>query len=260
MASPRLVRTPVYQQLNQLLRDLIRDKQFTPGAQFLTEREVASRYEVSRATANKAISTLVAEGLLEFRKGAGTFLRGGRIDADLRELVSFTARAEATGAVPSTRVLSFRVASANGMPRDVAGTLGAARADPVIEMERLRLADGQPLILERRWMSGLLVPGLGREDVAGSIYSVLTSRFGFAVAGCTQEFTAANLGRQDAKHLAARAGAAALLVRSTGFLADGRPLWHERTLYRPDGYTFVNRIGRAPGGDQPGLRPRMLPR
>src|SRR3954468_24443930 len=112
MQPPRLVRTPVYQQLNQLLRELVREKQFAPGQQFLTEREVASRYEVSRATANKAISTLVTEGLLEFRKGAGTFLRGNRIDTDLRELVSFTARARSVGATPTTRVLSFRHHSA----------------------------------------------------------------------------------------------------------------------------------------------------
>jgi GntR family transcriptional regulator len=260
VASPRLVRTPVYQQLNQLLRELIREKQFAPGAQFLTEREVAARYEVSRATANKAISTLVTEGLLEFRKGAGTFLRGNRIDADLRELVSFTAHAESTGAAPTTRVLSFRTGAASGIPKDVAAALGVARGEAVIEMERLRLAGGQPLILERRWVPAALVPGLSREDVGGSIYALLTGRFGFAIGGCSQEFAAANLGRQEARHLAARGGAAALLVRSTGFLGDGKPLWHERTLYRCDGYTFVNRLGRVPGADQPGLRSRIVPR
>jgi GntR family transcriptional regulator len=260
MASPRLVRTPVYQQLNLLLRDLIREKQFAPWAQFLTEREIATRYEVSRATANKAISTLVAEGLLEFRKGAGTFLRGNRIDADLRELVSFTARAESIGASPSTRVLSFRSDAAGAMPKDAVAALGVARSDTVVEMERLRLADAQPLILERRWMPAMLVPGLTREDVAGSIYSLLTGRFGFVIGGCSQELAAANLGRQEAGQLDARAGAAALLVRSTGFLDGGRPLWHEHTLYRSDGYTFVNRLGRVPGADQPGLRPRIVPR
>jgi DNA-binding GntR family transcriptional regulator len=254
MAPPRLMRVPVYQQLAELLRELLRGKSLAPGQQFLTEREVAERYEVSRATANKAISTLVTEGLLEFRKGAGTFLRGHRIDTDLRELVSFTAAASSAGSSPTTKVLSFRIHSASGAPKDVDSTLGLGRMDMVTAMERLRLADGQPLILERRWLPSLLVPKLTEEDVAGSIYSALTQRHGLTVGGCVQQLSAVNLGREEARHLAAKPGSAALQVASTAFLADGRPLWHERTLYRSDGYTFVNRLGNAPGKHAPGLR------
>lgn len=73
----RLVRSPIYQQLNQLLRDLIREGEFKSNEQFLTERQICDRFNVSRATANKALSNLVAEGVLEFRKGVGTFVRGG---------------------------------------------------------------------------------------------------------------------------------------------------------------------------------------
>jgi GntR family transcriptional regulator len=254
MTPPRLMRVPVYQQLAELLREALRGKGFAAGQQFLTEREVAERYEVSRATANKAISTLVTEGLLEFRKGAGTFLRGSRIDTDLRELVSFTAAASSAGTAPTTKVLSFRIHSASGAPKDVDSTLGLGRMDMITAMERLRLADGQPLILERRWLPSLLVPGIAREDVEGSIYSLLTDRFHLAIGGCHQSLSATSLSREDARHLEAKPGAAALLVASTAFLADGRPLWHERTLYRGDGYTFVNRLGNAPGTQAPGLR------
>ena len=51
-----LMREPIYQQLNQLLRSLIRSVEFPVGGQFLTERQVSERFEVSRATANKALS------------------------------------------------------------------------------------------------------------------------------------------------------------------------------------------------------------
>lgn len=64
-----------HQQLIAKLRKLLRSRQFVPGTQFLTEREIAERFETSRPTANKALSSLVSEGLLEFRQGAGTFVR-----------------------------------------------------------------------------------------------------------------------------------------------------------------------------------------
>ena len=48
----RLVKEPVYQQLNDLLQGLIRRVEFKAGQQFLTKREVGERFEVSRVTAN----------------------------------------------------------------------------------------------------------------------------------------------------------------------------------------------------------------
>ncbi|MFN9913156.1 MAG: GntR family transcriptional regulator, partial [Pirellulaceae bacterium] len=52
---------------------------------FLTEREIADRFGVSRPTANKALASLVSEGLLEFRRGVGTFVQ--RLRAKLAQLV-----------------------------------------------------------------------------------------------------------------------------------------------------------------------------
>ena len=60
----KLVRDPVYKQLNDALRRLIAAGEFTRGTKFLSEREIGQRFSVSRATANKALSTLVAEGVV----------------------------------------------------------------------------------------------------------------------------------------------------------------------------------------------------
>ena len=65
----QLVRDPIYHQLNQALRELISSADFAAGDRFLTERQVSERFRVSRATANKALSNLVAEGVLEVRSG-----------------------------------------------------------------------------------------------------------------------------------------------------------------------------------------------
>ncbi len=247
MTEP-LNRVPVYQQLNQRLRALLSDQAYAPGRRFLTERDIAERFAVSRATANKALSNLIAEGLLEYRKGLGTYVRSNHLDNDLRALVSFTARAQASGTRPETRVLAFAVARAAELDPAVAEVLGLGGDDAVATMERLRLADGQPLILERRAIRADLVPSIARADVEGSIYQFFTDRCRLRLGGCDQAISAVNLDRAEAHLLGTAVGAAGLEIRSVGYLEDGRALWHERTLYRGDGYTFRNRLGRLPEG------------
>jgi DNA-binding GntR family transcriptional regulator len=73
-----------HQQLNELLQELIRNGEFKPGQQFITEREVVERFSVSQVTANKALSHLAVSGLFEFRKGAGTLVRERILDCDLK--------------------------------------------------------------------------------------------------------------------------------------------------------------------------------
>ena len=63
-------------ELTGKLRDLLASGAFPPGARFPSEYELQDRYEVSRATANKAVALLSAEGLLERgRRGSGTFVK-----------------------------------------------------------------------------------------------------------------------------------------------------------------------------------------
>src|SRR5215813_8676358 len=114
-----LVKEPIYQQLNSHLRLLIGSGECPIGTKFLTERQICERYGVSRATANKALSNLVSEGLLEFRKGVGTFVRGRALDYNLRALVSFTDKANAAGKRPSTEVLQFETVAAADVLDDV---------------------------------------------------------------------------------------------------------------------------------------------
>jgi GntR family transcriptional regulator len=238
-----LERNPIYQQLNGILRDLVRSGELTVGDRFPTEREVSERFQVSRATANKAISNLVAEGILQFRKGVGTFVKEPVLDYDLRALVSFTDKARAAGKIPSTRVLSLEEHPAAALPAAEVGPLLLRPEEPVYAMERLRLADGVPVIYERRFLSARHCPGLTAAVIAGSLYALLTEKFGLAVAGADEVLRAVNLDTRNAGILDVPPGSAALLVVSTAFLEGDVPLWFERTLYRADAYEFRNRLG-----------------
>ena len=246
-----LMREPIYQQLNQLLRSLIRSEEFPVGRQFLTERQVSERFEVSRATANKALSNLVAEGLLTFRKGVGTFVSAQSMDYNLRTLVSFTDEARAAGKKPETRVLVFERVAAHTVSDDVAKALQVSGRDSLWYMERLRLADGLPVILEHRHIVEAHCPGLKKRDVQGSLYGIWKDLYNLDVEGAEQSIRAVGLNRSEAKAMSTRQNTAGLLITSLGFLTGHNPLWFERTLYRGDAYEFHNRLIGIQGAGEP---------
>jgi GntR family transcriptional regulator len=239
----QIVRDPIYHQLNQALRELISSADFTAGDRFLTERQVSERFQVSRATANKALSNLVAEGVLEFRKGVGTFVRGGILDYDLRRLVSFTERATAAGRTPSTRVLSFAVADGGSLEDQVRQRLGLNDDDGVYVFERLRLADRSPVIHERRCVVAGLCPDLTRSDLKGSLYTLWSGRYRLSISGAEQTIRAVAMTALEARHLGVRRGFPGLAVEAVGYVVPEQPLWWERALYRADRYEFHTRLG-----------------
>lgn len=241
----KLVREPIYQQLNTHLRDQLRTGEFPVGSQFLTERQVAVQFSVSRITANKALASLVAEGLLDFRKGVGTFVREPRLDYDLRALVSFTDKAKAAGKVPSTVVLKAeRIAYADLDP-NIRLALDLPSTGTAFTIHRLRLADGEPLILEHRCVVERHCPDLLSHDLSSSLYQLWQNHYHLDVAGADQTIRAMNVDAATAKALAIPSRSAALEVTCVGRLSGGAALWWEQTYYRGDRYSFQGSMGSS---------------
>lgn len=232
-----------HEQLIEKLRKLLRSRQFVPGAKFLTEREIAERFDTSRPTANKALSSLVSTGLLEFRQGAGTFVRESVLDYDLQHLVSFTEKAKAAGKKPSTQVITLKKLSAASAPSAVAQALHVPPAEPLLYLERVRLADGQPVIYERRHVVARFCMGMTKAEAKGSLYAFWTTRCRLTISGADESIRAVNASKSQAATLGIASNTACLLVIATGFLEGGAPLWHEETLYRSDAYEFRNQLG-----------------
>lgn len=237
-----LQRNPVYQQLNERLRASLGDE-YQCGDKFLTERQISEQFEVSRATANKALASLVSEGLLEFRRGIGTFVRRDVINYDVRSLISFTEKAKAAHKQPSTELISFKKIVAAESDELLLPVLEIESDSWLFEMQRLRLADGIPVILEHRYVVADCCPNLTKTHAKGSLYQAFTETHGLNIAGADEIIRAVLLKASEARYLQVSARTPALEVVSVGFLKDSKPLWWERTLYRGDQYEFHSRLG-----------------
>jgi GntR family transcriptional regulator len=173
------------------------------------------------------------------------------MDYNLHTLVSFTEEALAAGKKPETRVLVFERIAAHTVSDDIAKALQVSGKDSLWYMERLRLADGLPVILEYRHIVEAHCPGLKKKDVQGSLYGIWKDRYNLDVEGAEQSIRAVNLNRVEAKALSTRQNTAGLLITSRGFLTGHNPLWFERTLYRGDAYEFRNRLIGIQGAGEP---------
>ena len=231
-------------QLAQILKELISSDEFKIDDRFLTERQISTRFDVSRVTASKALTSLVVEGVLSIRKGIGTFVTEASSTGRIPSVAtSFTNKTLAAGKRPSTRILRFETSRAENMPARVKQRLPLADGEPMLVLERLRLADELPMILERHHLRAQFLPGLTKEDVVESLYDTLIKKYRLSLAIMDERIRSIVIEGRNAKLLGVPENTPGLLMLFMPFFEDGTPLYYAEVIYRGDAYEFHNRLG-----------------
>jgi GntR family transcriptional regulator len=214
-----------------------------------SERELAARYGLSRMTARQAVEHLVSEGRLYRVQGKGTYVARPKIEMPLR-LSSFTEDMLARGLHPGSRELNRRVVRAG---RTLAGSLQIGLDADVVVLERLRLADGVPMAIERCHVPAALAPGLVAADLTNrSLYAYLEQEHGIVLDAGEQLIEATVIDPADARILAIPATSAALLLTRRSS-SRGVPVEYVVSTYRADRYQLRAALdapipNRSPGG------------
>jgi len=228
--------TPLYRQIQADLRDRVATGELAPGAQVETEQELMAHYGVSRATVRQALSGLVGEGLVEIRRGRGTFVHGAALEHRLGGFYTFSREIERHGMRPGTRVKSIGVEPASV---EVAEGLGLASGTPVVALSRVRLADEQPIVSETSYLPATRFKGLEETDFSGaSLYETLTARFGVRPVRARETFVPVLLDEGDAEVLGGDPGDPVLSVERTTYDADGVIIEFCQSILRADRYRY----------------------
>jgi GntR family transcriptional regulator len=206
-ASP----VPLYQQLADLLSRRIVAGEYPPGARIPSEPKLASTFAIGRPTVRQATEALVRRGMVERRRGAGTFVVQRPPEVDLFSLGGTVRAFQQQGIALATSWLgpSAKRAIAAGMDHPFAGRTALCVA-------RLSRIAGRPVLLEEMALEPELFPGLEQIDLRQrSLSQLVRDRYFLEPVAARQVFAVVRLRGARARRLGRSAGEPALLVRRT---------------------------------------------
>lgn len=205
---------PLYDQLVTLLKEKI-EKEYSANTLLPSERELSNMYGLSRTTVRLALQELENLGYIYRRHGKGTFVSNVRESAlNLSDTYSFTEQMKALGKVPRTDVLSFQKIEAN---KYLAEQLNVTLGTSLVEIERLRSADGVEMMLEMSYLPVQFFMTLEEADLKKkAMYDIFREDFRQTIRIAEEEFYAGIAQEKDAKILKILPGAPVLnLIRKT---------------------------------------------
>nr|WP_315226184.1 GntR family transcriptional regulator [uncultured Albidiferax sp.] len=222
----------LYEKLAEALRSAISGGRFRIGQTIPAERELAEKLGMSRVTVRRAIETLVGEGLLTVRRGAGAYV-SPRIQQPLLHFVGFTEDMRRRGYVPGSRWLSRKIGSPS--PDDLV-SLALQSTDSVVRVVRVRTADGEPLAIESAVVNAAFVGG--EAEFGDSLYAAI-GRHGIRPFRALQRLRARLVTTEEAELLNVGVGEAVLAIERRSFTQEGLPVEFTQSVYRGDLYDYV---------------------
>jgi GntR family transcriptional regulator len=233
---------PLYYQLKELIREQVENGEIRAGDRIPSERELSERYEISRMTARQAITELVNEGLLFREQGKGTFVAMPKISQGLIGLTSYTEDMLRRGLQPGTKLLCLEIVPPT---RKIADRLHISLDSKVIQIQRLRLANDEPMALETSHIPASLCPDLAQQDLEGqSLYKLMEDRYALHLANASQTLEPANASTVEAELLNVSPTVPLLLIERITYTTDGTPAEFVKSLYRGDRYKFYVELQR----------------
>lgn len=231
----------VYEQAQQRILDLIERRSYVAGDRIPSERDLAARFGVNRATVRRAIENLIALGTLEKRGTSGTFMPSPVIRRPIsRTALSYSISeiVHEAGGVPGGKLLFFEE---NVASQRIAERLRVDPGEPLFVIKRLRTVTDLPFCLETTWIPTHVVPDLVADDVLGntSFYSLLQQRYGLQIGTSEATIHSAKIGAKDASLLGMRTGEAALVVNSVTSDKSGKPFEYLSSLNHPNRVMFT---------------------
>lgn len=225
---------PAYINIHDSIKKDIEDGIWKVGDRLPSERDLATKFSVSRMTLRQAVSLLVEEGVLERRVGSGTYVASHRVQERMQGTTSFTDIVEAQGKTPSSKLISYqrKLASKTEMQH-----LNLKSSDYVIRMERIRYADSLPLVFEVASIPEKIIRLFDKNEVIEHFFKTLTA-FGYEIGKSQQTIYAKVASEKVADYLDVHKGHAILALTQVSYLTDGTPFEYVRSQYVGDRFEF----------------------
>jgi GntR family transcriptional regulator len=242
-ARPRLRSVSVQDELKQRI-----DRgELAAGARLPSEPELAAELQVSRATLREALRAMELEGLLRRRQGSGTF-----VAEHPRMANSLDVNFGVTDAIRAAGMTAGIAEGRHWVEPASAGEAALLELEPgqdVLVVERLRTAEGKPVVLSRDLFPSRLLDGHAaavREMLERSIYDVLERELGIVIHHGVARFRPVRADRAVAGRLGVPRGELLLYLWQVDYAEDGAPVISSHEFHLADAFDFTV-VRRGPG-------------
>ena len=228
---------PAYQRIQLAIRKRIDSGHLRPGDPVSSERDLAKLHAVSLMTARHALASLEREGVVERRRGVGTFVSSPKIH--FNKLMSYTEQMAARSLTAASRIL---YAKAIDNEPDAAARLSLAPTKSLIKLERLRHAADEPFALETCYLSADDFPGLLEAPLSrDSLFATLERNYDVRLGYADEEIDATAADPRTAELLNVPRRDPLLRIRQVIYSTRGKAIIYVLGIYRSDRHNFVIR-------------------
>ncbi|GAA6114382.1 GntR family transcriptional regulator [Apilactobacillus apinorum] len=214
----------VYRRVLADLKQKIIDNQFE-NKRLPDERTLSESYNVSRSSVKRALKELADDGIIFKKRGSGTFInplymKNKTIFHYEGSNLGITDSMKSQGKVPKIKLLSFNVVPAS---KEIQQDLFLAEGDFVYEIQRLRLFDDKPFMIETGYIPIKIAPELTKEIVEQSIFNYVEDTIHKSVTRSFLSILASPSNEQDQKLLNLKPTEPVGVMEGIFFLDDGTP-------------------------------------
>ncbi|MCW2919098.1 MAG: Transcriptional regulator, GntR family [Actinomycetia bacterium] len=226
--------------------ELIGSGTLKPGQRLGGERELAVELGVSRSTLRNALGLLEQTGAVRRvpGRGGGTFVGNAKVERDLSKVMGVPALLREQGFTAGSRVVGVGIVNSDNV---TAAALELKQGELVVEIVRIRLADGSPISLEHARFPAVMFPGLPELPLGGSLYELLESRYGVTAAEAIERIEAVAAGPDEAEVLDIEPKSPLLSITRTTKDPAGVPFEFSHDLFRSDRTRILVRTPGAEG-------------
>jgi GntR family transcriptional regulator len=228
---------PKYFQISREIISMIQRGTLSPGSPVPSENEIIEKYRVSNTTARKALHELEKESWVTRVKGKGTFVRDYTVVRAINRIFGFTKNMIEAGRKPATKLVGFHLRNTDHT-QTINGRAYTLKG-PFCEIERIRYADGIPMMKETRYISLQLCPEIHRRNLEQSLYTIFERDYGIHLTAINQMLSAVLLEGESLKPFQLEKPVPAFRVEGASFCGKDLIIEMEDSVYRGDVYRFA---------------------
>lgn len=245
---------PLYKMVKRHVLEQIEDGRLAVNARAPSEAQLVAALGVSRMTANRALNELAKEGLLVRIAGSGSFVADRRARGELVALRDIAVELAESGHAHSVDVLVHESVRAS---RALAAQFEAKAGAKLIHAKIVHKRDGEPVLLEDRYVNAALAPGFARIDLAETTSFAYLTRAA-PLQKVEHVIRAGGADAETARILSIEPGAPCLILRRRTW-SRGRVASFATLAYAGERYEISGEFGGEENADSKELKRKAKP-